>query len=342
MLQIVNKINEIGYNILSKLIGGIKLDTKKLTEAGIFSSILIVLTLLAAGSGLMYSIFLDLGVPIIITLIYMKCGFKYTLLSSIVSLVFTSLFLGDICCSLFMAQGIIIGILCGYLLSNNDGIYDNIFYAVIFSSVMIVGIDMFLSNFIGGSFIKELNQSVSLLNISDKIKEIIFNLSVFSLPFGTVLVTMLGSLFFGNKLNVLNQNSRKKYIKMIKAKKHGESSSCSKKVMLTSIIYIFIATWLKIGILQVDIVYANVLFSIVEYIMLYILFIDFKKTISKAVNKITSNNNIVIFINSVIIVLLYNSFILTFLGLLCIKILIPYAESFVQRKKLELSEVKQN
>ena len=82
--------------------------TKDMVEAAMLSALFVVLSVIAIGTGIGYSLYLDIMVPLIISLIYLKCGFKYTALSAITSLTIIILVIGDIGAGIWMSQSMIL------------------------------------------------------------------------------------------------------------------------------------------------------------------------------------------------------------------------------------------
>lgn len=93
------------------------LKTRKLTEAAMLSALFVVVSIVAISTGIMYSIYLDMIVPIFISILYLRIGFKYTALSSITSLLIVALTIGDVPSAIWMSQGIILGLICGFFIS---------------------------------------------------------------------------------------------------------------------------------------------------------------------------------------------------------------------------------
>ncbi|MCI9303467.1 hypothetical protein [Clostridium sp.] len=80
------------------------MNTKKLTEAGVLSSLFVAMSMMAIYTGIAYTIYLDMVVPLFICLIYIRLGGKYTLMSSLTSLLIVTLVVGDIASAIWMSQ----------------------------------------------------------------------------------------------------------------------------------------------------------------------------------------------------------------------------------------------
>ena len=91
--------------------------------------------------------------PLFICLIFMRLDFKYTL-SSITSLLIVTLAVGDVASAIWMSQGIIMGLICGYFMGKKLNI-DDLFYSAILGTFVMVLIDIYFSKLTGYSFMKE-------------------------------------------------------------------------------------------------------------------------------------------------------------------------------------------
>ena len=54
-----------------------------MTEAAMLSAAFVVLSVIFIGTGMGYLGYIDFIVPVLIAVIYLRCGFRYTILSSI-------------------------------------------------------------------------------------------------------------------------------------------------------------------------------------------------------------------------------------------------------------------
>ncbi len=202
-------------------------SVKKLTEAAILSSAFIVLTMIALTTGLGYGIYLDFGVPIIFALIYFRCDLKYTLLSGITSTIIIIFVLGDFATGILVSQSFLLGILCGYLLSKPNVIFDDLFLGSILGLIFMVLIDIYARNLIGYSFMEEFQGYIDY--IMSKPKElslilpymeninfsIIYYLLIAIFPFGMFFSVYFISLICGKRLKLLNKIEKRKYFKNI-------------------------------------------------------------------------------------------------------------------------------
>lgn len=114
------------------------MNARKLTEAAMLSALFVVTSMMAIYTGIAYTLYLDMIVPLFICLTYMRLGSKYTLLSSITSLLIVTLAVGDIASAIWMSQGIIMGLICGYFIRKKGTIFDDFLYSSILGCFVMV------------------------------------------------------------------------------------------------------------------------------------------------------------------------------------------------------------
>ena len=182
------------------------MKTKKLTEAAMLSALFVVSSMVAIYTGIAYTLYLDMIVPLFICLIFMRLDFKYTLLSSITSLLIVTLAVGDVASAIWMSQGIIMGLICGYFIRRKGTIFDDLFYSAILGTFVMVLIDIYFSKLTGYSFMKEFDSYTEMFPLNGEYMEVAFNIFVATMPIGTILISYIGALFIGKKLRILNEN----------------------------------------------------------------------------------------------------------------------------------------
>ena len=248
-------------------------STKNLTEAALLTSLFIVITIIAVGTGIGYAAYLDFVVPVFFCIIYLKCGFKYTVLSSISSLVIVSLVLGNIGTAIWMSQSIILGILCGILLTKTTTIVDDFVYGSIVGVILMVFIDIYASALIGYSFMNEFQGYANMLHIK-RYANLIYYICIALLPMGTIFSIYCLSLFLGEKLNILKDNSKKKLYMIKNFKACGRYICCSKKVFYSCSIYILLIEILNIIGIKIDQTYIKTILISSEYVCFYFVIRD--------------------------------------------------------------------
>ncbi|MGL6106954.1 DUF2232 domain-containing protein [Romboutsia sp.] len=257
-------------------------NTKKLTEAALLSSLFVVCTIVAVGTGIGYSLYLDFIVPVFLCIICLKCGFKYTVLSGVTSVLIVGLVLGDIGTAIWITQSIVLGIMCGILLNKPTAIMDDLVYASILGVLLMVLIDVYASALIGYSFMKEFQEYVKLFPYKNW-TDIIYYLFIATLPFGTVFTVYYVSLIVGKRLKIVQGEAKKKLEIMSNFRRYSRFLCCSKKVFYSCAMYIFLVEIMNILNINVESVYLKTVIISIEYLCMYFVIRDGYVTIQNYV-----------------------------------------------------------
>lgn len=250
------------------------LKTRKLTEAAMLSALFVVVTIVSISTGVMYSIYLDMVVPIFISILYLKIGFKYTVLSSITSLLIVGFTVGDVPSAIWMSQGIILGLICGFFISRKSNILDDILWSSVGGCFIVILVDVYLSTLTGYSLIKEFDSVAVMFPLNEEVVKDAFYIFVATIPVGTVLVSYIGTLFIGHKLNVLNQATKEKYSLLRNFKKIGNYLCCSKKTYLTTIVYLLIVEGIINTNFTINSTYINTVIMAIRVVFIYFVIKD--------------------------------------------------------------------
>lgn len=269
------------------------MDTRKLTESAMLSVLFVVAGIFFISSVIGYQIYLDLVVPILITLIYLRCDFKYTLMSAITSLVLITFVFGNPAIGIWMLQNITIGFVCGFLITRKSRLFDDIFYCSLFAAVILVFVDVFFSGIIGYSFISEAQGYLVYIEGSEALKEVIFYLILAALPLGTVIMTYLGGLFLGKKLRLLNENGLRKFLYVRKFKRYGNLQYCSEKTIFAGIIYVAFMKLIGRNNIFFKFTYLKTVLITMEYIILYFILKDSYSLVCNFIYKVSGKGGIV-------------------------------------------------
>ncbi len=269
------------------------MDTRKLTESAMLSALFVVAGIFFISSVIGYQIYLDLVVPILITLIYLRCDFKYTLMSAITSLVLITFVFGNPAIGIWMLQNITIGFVCGFLITRKSRLFDDIFYCSLFAAVILVFVDVFFSGIIGYSFISEAQGYLVYIEGSEALKEVIFYLILAALPLGTVIMTYLGGLFLGKKLRLLNENGLRKFLYVRKFKRYGNLQYCSEKTIFAGIIYVAFMKLIGRNNIFFKFTYLKTVLITMEYIILYFILKDSYSLVCNFIYKVSGKGGIV-------------------------------------------------
>ncbi|MBE6052194.1 MAG: DUF2232 domain-containing protein [Clostridium sp.] len=304
------------------------MKSRKLTEAAMLSALFVVISIIAIGTGIAYSLYLDMVVPILLALIYFKCDLKYTILSAGTSLIIVMLIYGNVASGLYMIQSMLMGIVCGVLIKKDTTILDDLFYCGLFGCIVMILIDIYFSGILGYSFIKEAEGYLEYIPYNEEMKKVVFYISVAAIPLGTIFITYFVSLILGKKLKILDKVGMKKFTLIKNFRKFGNLICCSNKTTNIGIGYLLIIAILRMaGVLEFH-KYFEILFTSMEYTVLYFLISDSFKFVPKDIYKRTKSR-LAFFVSEVIILfLLVNQFRIT------TSILILY--SYIVNKKYDI------
>lgn len=254
------------------------------------SALFVVSSMVAIYTGIAYTLYLDMIVPLFICLIFMRLDFKYTLLSSITSLLIVTLAVGDVASAIWMSQGIIMGLICGYFIRKKGTIFDDLFYSAILGTFIMVLIDIYFSKLTGYSFMKEFDSYRDLFPLGSEYMTMAFNIFVAMMPMSTILIVYVGALLIGKKLMILNENCTEKYMIIKNFKRYGSYICCSKKTYYFGIIYLILTELINLTGFEFKFVYFKTVIMAIRVIVIYFVLKDsFTFVIRGIFSKIKSN-----------------------------------------------------
>lgn len=266
------------------------MNTKKLTESAMLSALFVVSSMIAIYTGIAYTLYLDMVVPLFVCLIYMRLDLRHTLLSSITSLLIVTFAIGDVASAIWMSQGILMGLICGYFIRKKETIFDDLFYSAILGTFIMVLIDIYFSKLTGYSFMKEFDSYRDLFPLGSKYMAMAFNIFVAMMPMSTILIVYVGALLIGKKLMILNENCTEKYMIIKNFKRYGSYICCSKKTYYFGIIYLILTELINLTGFEFKFVYFKTVIMAIRVIVIYFVLKDsFTFVIRGIFSKIKSN-----------------------------------------------------
>lgn len=250
------------------------METKKLTEAAVMSALFVVCSVFAVTTGFLYSLYLDIIVPIFIAIIYLRCDMKYTILAMITCLVIIGLVIGNIGSAIWMSQSMLIGFMCGFIIPKKTKMLDDVLCLSIFACFIMVLIDIYCSKLIGFSFIKDTKEMMKPLNLGESAENIIFYIMIAVLPLGTIIMTYIGSLFISDRLKCLKDNGKSKINIIKNIRKYGSYIFCSTKLIYISLVYLLIMQIKDLMGVSINQAYLLTITESIKYIMYYFIIRD--------------------------------------------------------------------
>lgn len=254
------------------------------------SALFVVSSMIAIYTGIAYTLYLDMVVPLFVCLIYMKLDLRHTLLSSITSLLIVTFAIGDVASAIWMSQGILMGLICGYFIRKKETIFDDLFYSAILGTFIMVLIDIYFSKLTGYSFMKEFDSYRDLFPLGSEYMAMAFNIFVAMMPMSTILIVYVGALLIGKKLMILNENCTEKYMIIKNFKRFGSYICCSKKTYYFGIIYLILTELINLTGFEFKFVYFKTVIMAIRVIVIYFVLKDsFTFVIRGIFSKIKSN-----------------------------------------------------
>lgn len=254
------------------------------------SALFVVSSMIAIYTGVAYTLYLDMVVPLFVCLIYMRLDLRHTLLSSITSLLIVTFAIGDVASAVWMSQGILMGLICGYFIRKKETIFDDLFYSAILGTFIMVLIDIYFSKLTGYSFMKEFDSYRDLFPLGSEYMTMAFNIFVAMMPMSTILIVYVGALLIGKKLMILNENCTEKYMIIKNFKRYGSYICCSKKTYYFGIIYLILTELINLTGFEFKFVYFKTVIMAIRVIVIYFVLKDsFTFVIRGIFSKIKSN-----------------------------------------------------
>ena len=261
------------------------MNTKNITYSAVFSAIFILLSVIAISTGIAYTLFLDVIVPIYICIVFFKLDRKQALFMSITSLTIVFFVLGNVIAAVWMAQGMIIGFICTLFISKDSSIFDDLLLSSVLATFIIIFVDIYFSTLTGYSLIKDSEEilqtvimAVSTYNpniiLPEYYSSLVIYLSIATIPVGTVIAVYLGAMFLGNKLRILDKNTKRKFNIIKQFNKYGAFLCCSKEAYRFSIVYVAIVEFIKAYNIEITMDYLRVVIMSVEVIFFYFIIKD--------------------------------------------------------------------
>lgn len=254
------------------------------------SALFVVSSMIAIYTGIAYTLYLDMVVPLFVCFIYMRLDLRHTLLSSITSLLIVTFAIGDVASAIWMSQGILMGLICGYFIRKKETIFDDLFYSAILGTFIMVLIDIYFSKLTGYSFMKEFDSYRDLFPLGSEYMAKAFNIFVAMMPMSTILIVYVGALLIGKKLMILNENCTEKYMIIKNFKRYGSYICCSKKTYYFGIIYLILTELINLTGFEFKFVYFKTVIMAIRVIVIYFVLKDsFTFVIRGIFSKIKSN-----------------------------------------------------
>ncbi|MBS6024957.1 MAG: DUF2232 domain-containing protein [Paeniclostridium sordellii] len=250
------------------------MEIRKMTEAAIMSALFVVCSIFAISTGFLYALYIDMIVPIFIAIIYLRCDFKFSALAMLICLVIIGLIMGDIASAICMTQSMIIGIMCGFIINKKTKMLDDLFYLSIISCFIMILVDVLFSNLIGFSIMKDYQEILAKVPLSESVKSSLVYILIATLPLGTIIMTYFGSLFIGSRIKCLKEVASQKFYILKNIRKYANYIFCSKFTVYIGLLYLLIIQIKDLAGVDITHVYLLTVTETIKYIIYYFLIRD--------------------------------------------------------------------
>lgn len=192
------------------------METKKITEGGILSAMQIVLGLMLIPTGIGYSFYIEVLLPITMTLTYLRCGKKAGMIAGLNTFLILGFGFGNIAIAIYALQALVFGFLTGCILQKPQSVQDDLMIESMIGCLFLLILDLLTAQILGHSLLDYDGIDEMVLSImpeaSSWMIQLIYYLSIASIPVATVLMTYIGSLILGYRLGFLSGCAREKYV----------------------------------------------------------------------------------------------------------------------------------
>ena len=191
------------------------MEIKKITEGGMLSALQIVLGLILIPTGIGYSFYVEMVLPITMVVIYLRCGMKVSGLAGMNTFLILGFVFGNIALAIYAIQALGFGFLTGYVLGNKQNILDDLMIESLIGCAFLLVLDLFTAQLLGHSLLDYDGIDEMVLEIwpdaHQMTIQVFYYLSIAAVPVACVLISYIGSLVLGARLFLLRGRVKKKY-----------------------------------------------------------------------------------------------------------------------------------
>lgn len=319
------------------------METRKLTEGALLLAIQIVLGIVFISTGVGYSFYMDILLPIMMSMIYLRCGFKIGLLAGFNTLLIIIFGFGNLVSAVYMSQALIFGLLCGILIKGKNNLQDDLMLASLIGCIFLLVIDFLTARLTGISLLDSegIDEMIQYFvpERAEQITQVIFYMSIASVPVASVLITYIGSLFLGHRLGFLNTEGKDKYQLLHHYRVlhpynyHSRKMSC---LAITGMLgCAFLWPFAREGYLKAFVASSGI-------ILLYFVLMDFMKLIDQYLVERGKQPIVISFLHIGVIVLLVNAFKLTSGSIILVGCMLDYKTPIRERQQQVLNGYLEN
>ena len=313
-------------------------ETRKLTEGALLSALQVVLGVIFILAGVGYGLYMEMILPIMTAIIYLRCDLKTGILAGVNTLLLVTLGLGDLVSTVYMSQALVFGLLCGMLIGSINQLQDDLMLASLIGCVFLLILDFLTARLIGVSLLDSegIDEMVQywVPERAEQITQAVLYMSIAAVPVSSVLITYLGSLFIGHRLGILRGVSRQKYQLLRQYKGLYPYSYHSRKMTRTALVGILVCAFIwpyARG------NYLKALIASSGIILLYFLLMDFMKLIVQYLVEKGKSPMMISLLRIGVIFLFIEAFKLTSCSIILVGYMIDYKTPIRERQQQMLS-----
>lgn len=310
------------------------METRKLTEGALLSAMQVVLGMIFILAGVGYGLYMEIILPVMMVVIYLRCGLKTGILAGINTLLMIIFALGDLVSAVYMSQALVLGFLCGVMIKGENSVQDDLLLASLIGCAFLLILDFLTAGLIGVSLLDSegLDEMIQYFG-PEHVKQItqaIFYMSIATVPISFVLITYVGSLFVGYRLRLLKGVSKQKYRLLRHYKVLYAYSYHSRKISCLAILGILLCVFLwpftRGNYLKAFIASSGI-------ILLYFVLMDFMKLIVQFLVETKKPPIMISILHIGVIFLLIKAFKLTSCGIILLGCMIDYKTPIRKRQQ---------
>ena len=175
---------------------------------------------------------------------------------------------GDLTGALFMSQSFLLGIVCAYFMDKDSILMEDIFFSSIFSTILIMVIDIYTKALSGTSIITEFQEMIAWFPYKEYVNIVFYCLIAFYCS-GMCFSIYYLSLFLGKKLKLLTPNAQKKYYIFRNLKLFNRFLCFKRNTFYSCCLYIVFIDMLNLFNFDIKFIYLRIILISVQYIAYY-------------------------------------------------------------------------
>lgn len=190
------------------------METKKITEAGILSAIQIILGLMLIPTGIGYSFYVEILLPITMSLIVLRCGPQMGTLAGLNTIVIIIVCFGNALIGVYGLQALGFGWLTGVVLNKKWSLATDLLVECLVGCLFLLFLDWITARIVGVSLLDDEVTTLVLEMVPDadtSMLEVAYYLSIAAIPVASVLISYIGSLLVGYRMGILQKTPKEKY-----------------------------------------------------------------------------------------------------------------------------------